>query len=576
MRIPQWGHLCTTGETNDFAKTVGLRLASLISNEAIKQPLSTLVERGDFVALCDFPVDYSRLTCSDAALLRQVLSLYTKRKDLDLGADKEQVAYKKFQEAELLCSETNTLFKAWQRGHFQFAPDVEAVLYRAQRKIANLLGDVPSFSDLRMRFGPGATTQIKRVESSVKRKLSAAFACSEDLAPYVANVLEEVPAWIPFNEDSESVTVAVEIHPGRLSFVPKDAKTFRTIVVEPALNGFLQAGYGDFIAERLRRVGIDIRDQSRNQQLAKEASLSGALATLDLSSASDTIATELVYHLLPYDWALALDRARTSCVAYKGSLLKLQKFSSMGNGFTFPLETLIFWALAKSTAIRGGTVSVYGDDIILPTADVELFSRVLRSCGFLLNDAKSFSSGQFRESCGHDYFSGIDIRPFYLRDRISGESLFSMHNFFVRKGNPDIAELIRSYLDPSFQIWGPDGYGDGHLLGPWVPLPHRRTLPKNPRVSGGWGGYTFETFSWRARLDKQRRAGDHVVPTYCAYVSEGKPSLASASSLQAYLSLSDRPTRISKDGVPILSLPGTQMYRRITIYTFDPDGVSHL
>ena len=91
----------------------------------------------------------------------------------------------------------------------------------------------------------------------------------------------------------------------------------------------------------------------------------------------------------------------------------------MGNGFTFPLETLIFWALTAS-ACEGDvdSVSVYGDDIICPRERADDVIDTLTMCGFKINLEKSFVEGPFRESCGCDYYKGIDIRPFYKKEPV--------------------------------------------------------------------------------------------------------------------------------------------------------------
>jgi hypothetical protein len=183
----------------------------------------------------------------------------------------------------------------------------------------------------------------------------------------------------------------------------------------------------------------------------------------------------------------------------------------MGNGFTFPLETLIFWALA-ACCVRPedvGKVSVYGDDIIVPTYAYALLTEVLVAAGFLVNSKKSFVDGPFRESCGRDYLSGIDIRPSYIKDALSGSTLFVLHNFYVRTMQPDPAAMLLNYIDPSIQIWGPDGYGDGHLLGAWNPRPHGR--------ENGWAGYLFDTFTFKARKSIRPYKGDAVLPLYTVY-----------------------------------------------------------
>jgi hypothetical protein len=100
----------------------------------------------------------------------------------------------------------------------------------------------------------------------------------------------------------------------------------------------------------------------------------------------------------------------------------LEKFSSMGNGFTFELETLIFLCLILAVdetgqkLESGRNVFTYGDDIICPTEYSEAVISALKFSGFSLNMKKSFVSGPFRESCGGDFFGGVDVRPFFLKE----------------------------------------------------------------------------------------------------------------------------------------------------------------
>jgi len=95
----------------------------------------------------------------------------------------------------------------------------------------------------------------------------------------------------------------------------------------------------------------------------------------------------------------------------------------MGNGFTFELESLIFYAVACSCAeylhIDVSDVSAYGDDVILPTSCREIFAEMLEFYGFVLNVKKSHSGSLFRESCGAHFYSGVDVKPIYLKDRVS-------------------------------------------------------------------------------------------------------------------------------------------------------------
>jgi hypothetical protein len=213
----------------------------------------------------------------------------------------------------------------------------------------------------------------------------------------------------------------VRANGNRITFVPKDARTLRTIAIEPALNVCLQLGVHSFIADRLHTLGNSIIDQERNQEWARLGSMRGlgsSYATIDLSQASDSVSTELVRWLLPSDWFGFLDDIRCKSGVVEGAPMLYEKFSSMGNGFTFALETLIFWALGRAVAstVHGAeVVSVYGDDIVVDDRAALLMVEVLQFAGLVVNTTKSFVLGPFRESCGADWHSGLRVTPQYIR-----------------------------------------------------------------------------------------------------------------------------------------------------------------
>jgi len=522
MRITRWDQRLTSGETNDFCYAIADLSVSRIQDTELREYFTGLCGRRDTSAIVAYELKYADRTPSDCEAIRQVQALFSKRADLKIAEypDRELTAFRSFVAAERLCRETNVIFEKERRGEFQFPRGVAPKLFFAQRKIASILGDVPSLSEVRPRFGPGATTTIPKRIASARRKLGTSFACSEELLPIIRDVLEELQNWIPFEEDSDSCQVPVEIHPGNLVFVPKDIKTHRTVVVEPVLNSMFQCGIGDIMADRLRYGGVDIRDQTPNQRAARDGSLSGDLATLDLSSASDTVAYELIYALLPIDWALFLSQFRSGTVRYKGHAIRLEKFSSMGNGFTFPLETLIFYSLALSCVKDQDSklVRAYGDDIIVPSYAYDDLCELLRCVGFIPNPKKSFAVGPFRESCGVDYHTGINIRPCYLKDGLLGADVFRFYNYFVRKGDDVSALLCLNFIDSTLIKYGPDGYGDGHLISDsWQKSPFKRDR--------GYAGHTFETFTFLSKRDFRVTGGERVFPSYSIYTQESQPSL---------------------------------------------------
>jgi len=199
--------------------------------------------------------------------------------------------------------------------------------------------------------------------------------------------------------------------------VPKKSEIDRVACKEPEINMTLQRAVGKYIRHKLKRVGIDLRDQTRNQKLAKVA-LVDDLATVDLSAASDSITTQCVLRLLPLDYFWLLDELRVHTTLIDGVPVDLNMFSSMGNGFTFELESLLFYALTRATAWATrskGVVSVYGDDIICSRFMIGQLTDVFAWYGFSINAKKSHSTGLFRESCGKHYHNSLDVTPFYLR-----------------------------------------------------------------------------------------------------------------------------------------------------------------
>ncbi len=442
-------------------------------------------------------VRYSDPTvCIDALRSqRQIHAFFSKNASIPLGIDTRKVAIEKFFESEIQCEETNRRFRL-RSDPIKSGLDA-GFLYRVQRKIAYILGDVPNLDQLDFGFGPGANVGISR-KTSVRRKLSVDPTVTAAASRYVSYLQAQFPSW-------SSLSRATIKDYGKLATVPKNAKTDRCIMVEPIINTFLQKGVGRWLRDRLlRKAGVDLRDQSRNQKLARVGSLTGSYATLDLASASDTISRELVASLLPYPWWVLLENLRSDIILHDGRKHVLQKFSSMGNGFTFELESLIFFAIASVTC-ETGEVSVYGDDIIVPTSYAADVMKNLEMCGFSLNKEKSFIDGPFRESCGGDFFEGFDIRPVYVSGLLSIKELFRLHNFFYTKGEHRLVSILVDYIPTKFRIYGPQGYGDGHLFGDHV---HARPKERS------WGGYRFKTYQACPDVTKDELPSDYAAFLY--------------------------------------------------------------
>lgn len=326
------------------------------------------------------------------------------------------------------CEQQNRDTNVRLRSFFEQGIDplgIQPYVVRAAYLISEWLG-VFRWSDLlpHGRFGPGVTSSAKGLRLHASQKYQA----KPDVTPAFMRtgrwLISHLPSWADVLADVEYptwVTPLLDVTTGnRITFVPKDSTTDRSIAVEPTVNIYFQLAMGQVLRRILKRNGVDLDDQVPNQELARLGSIDDTLSTIDLKSASNTLAYRLVMGLLPPDWFEALDRLRSQFGTLDGKTFPYQMFSSMGNGFTFELESMIFYALTLSVAQLNGYnpfwVRAYGDDIICPSGIYDEVTKVLSFCGFTVNHEKSFKQGPFRESCGKDYLRGSLVRPVYLKE----------------------------------------------------------------------------------------------------------------------------------------------------------------
>lgn len=353
---------------------------------------------------------------------------------LETSFDRKAVAFKKFHEYEALCNHTNRRFENPNLDPLNHGASVW-LLNATKRKISMILGDFDGeeFVD-NANWGPGVSTLLKGEEVSGYNKFHAERGITRDLYSLIVDWFPVAyPSWADHLSRSYGESWAVFQDGNSIVTVPKNSKTDRVIAIEPGINLWFQKAVGSMIRRRLRRFGIDLNDQSKNSSLAQKASIDSFLATVDFSSASDSISTAVVRELLPPRWFLLLDTLRSKRgIDENGSALIWNKFSSMGNGFTFELESLIFFAAASAVNEylgQDGTISVYGDDVILPSSSVQQYAEFCAFLGFRVNSSKSFSSGCFRESCGSHYYSGVDCKPIFLKEKLSNvESVYKLAN----------------------------------------------------------------------------------------------------------------------------------------------------
>lgn len=361
-------------------------------------------------------------------------------------ADRKDTAYVKWVAAELKCKQTNErlLDGSW----FEFLdPSCQRVLLQARAYIASLLGPLRKvdlqYAEASFRYGPGASSACKGRDVLPSRKMTSVLDVGPRLYPYWRSL-------IPFIGREALVHEINLVGYNSMTFVPKTAKTFRTISIEPHANIYVQLGIGSLLRSKLRRAGIDLDHQEEINRSCVRAAYYKNYATIDLSSASDTIASEVVRWLVPDDWFQLLAVARSEYTELpNGEITRLQKFSSMGNGYTFELETLIFKALAYGCSPSFS--EVFGDDIIVPQGPpTELLLATLCCLGFSVNVKKTFTAGVFFESCGVDCHRGIDVRPFYLKGSYADKTtavieICNKISLYARRRNLNLSRDARFY-----------------------------------------------------------------------------------------------------------------------------------
>jgi hypothetical protein len=201
--------------------------------------------------------------------------------------------------------------------------------------------------------------------------------------------------------------------------VPKDYKTGRGVAPEPVSRQVFGYQVGEGMKKCLRKFGVDLRDQSRNQGLCLEAlgEKGVILDTIDKSAASDSISARLVRRLFKWCPKLLadLEYCRTNFIEVNGEVIYNHRFATMGNSITCYLQSGIYLAIAmvsytyqkifnkeslKKYKFRKH-VAVYNDDVVVPHPICDLYCQIAECLGFDINRDKSYTGNiRYRESCG--------------------------------------------------------------------------------------------------------------------------------------------------------------------------------
>lgn len=373
----------------------------------------------------------------------QVAALLKKYRFPSDNSKRKAAALETFKAGESMCREFNAVHSkrlAYLTDDFE----LECFTY-SKYFLSTLLGEyLPSRAELTewSRHGPGANLDTRKRQTSMYAKYGNwPYSCTKDALELARLSIQDDERWLGALEDDYRTRMGIAPHliidqerfwadvlnvvPGnRIDFVPKNAKTDRSIAIEPAMNLYLQLGVDGFLRRRLKRYGVDLDCQEKNKELARVGSRDwqdeNPFVTLDLKAASDTISLEVCRLLLPPQWFAYLMKLRSPVGVCDDETIVYEKISSMGNGYTFALESLLFFAIiygvyrATHGTFDRNEVAVFGDDLIVRADIQKPVVTMLNRCGFSVNPEKSFIQGPFRESCGADWYRGIPVRPVFL------------------------------------------------------------------------------------------------------------------------------------------------------------------
>ncbi len=315
-----------------------------------------------------------------------------------------------------------------------------------------------------MNVGPGAAQKADSSYMVSKLFESTISYVNPDLIRYYRAALAETGLWADAEMQRFSSYGFTKVRGGKIFFAAKNAEISRTCCTEANLEMLIQKAIGAFLLLRLKwYFGISLEDQAENnRELARKGSIDGSIGTIDLISASDCMSLSMLdgaLHNTPLKGWLWRASSRQA-VLPDGSEVDLRMISTMGNGFTFPLQTIIFASAVRAVYDLCGypckdpktDYGVFGDDICVRKDTYDFLSKMLNKLGFQVNGQKSFNTGPFRESCGHDYFNGVNIRGVYVKSLETPQQVYSCINRLVRWSAyhgillPKTIALLRSWV----------------------------------------------------------------------------------------------------------------------------------
>lgn len=414
--------------------------------------------------------------------------------------ERKETAWVKTLQTESECGNWNMYSRALdaccRQKVLKLEPD-DAVILRACHYIGEYIERhlrYPNFEEIaeRSTFGPGTTVGSDReIRNKISGNPPGTLDVNEGLASSWGSIVltRYYPGWAKhlaleyaFDVDgvkssgvkSGFLTLVQPIADETFTTVPKDWQKYRPIAPQTTLASLLQAGVGRCLEDACARAGNRVnagKDRSGKwvedpQALQKARAVQAYFAgdaTIDFSSCSEKMASELIARIwdggwqaseLPrdtskrYQWLKVMQLLRSRTLSHEDHVLRLERFSATGNGFTFPLMTLLILGLGRFACIEAGVdprrTSVFGDDLIVPNEAFDHVRKVSELLGLRVNAAKSYGSGHaFRESCGEYVLWDRRVTPVRFSSTLKDErfvdvgSCISLANGLYRAASGD-------------------------------------------------------------------------------------------------------------------------------------------
>lgn len=362
-----------------------------------------------------------------------------------------------------------------------------AVLVNARSIVTDIFGRFNP-SEITPRHGPGAVATGEKGDA--KMRFSRYYSALADVFPYTEYF---------FVNDRHISDLPTAVHriskvwtsTSKMCLVPKDYRGPRVINEEPLEVQWIQQGlrlamYRHLETHPLTKQRVNFVSQDINRELARKGSKDSSIATLDMKDASNRVSLWLVralYAGVP-ELLKALEATRSTAVDLpNGETIRLSMFAPMGSAVCFPVEAIVFYALAVSAIAyeeniphyrAAEMVHVYGDDLAIDTPVVKHVLRHLPRYNLLFNRDKCFTTGPFRESCGLDAFKGEEVTPIRLKEvwkcneKLQGNQLLSYvetSNGFYKHGCWSAASYLRSSVERQSRMKLPRvGFTSGCIL----------------------------------------------------------------------------------------------------------------